>query len=994
VSRVAAFGSLMRMRVQLLGPVEVFEGHLSLPIGGPKQRTVLAVLCLDPGKPVTADRLIDAVWGDAVPDRASRSVSTFVSNLRRELGDVIASGSGTYAATVDRPQVDACVFEDRARAGEHRAALEVWSGTPFTGVDGHQVLEPEITRLEELRLATLEAALDAEVTAGAPAAVAELNTLVIEHPHRETLRALHMKALYRTGRQADALASYQAYRNIAADLGLDPSPQLQDLELQVLQHDPELAGTSPAPTVTGLPVRYSSFIGRHDEIEDVIARMDDHRLVTLVGPGGIGKTSIATEAAADPRALGGDSVVRIAVESLGEGETTGALAAAMGIDPAPGVDPIDVIAGFVASRPHLVVLDGCEVHINESTGFVDRLLTSTDQIRVLATSREPLGLAGESTIRVDSLDPEDAVALFTERADLRAGFDHETADRVASVCAAVDGVPLAIELAAARVRSIPLDRLVVRLDDQIPLLKRQRSFDKRHGSLAAALDWSYDLLGPDDQEAFRRLSVFRAGFDHRDANALIERGLAEDIVARLVDVSLVQPPDDTGVHRMLEPIRQYGVFLLDRTNELDIAGRYHAEWMVKESRRAARQQWSPEVLEARAWIFSHRFEMLNAVNWALSRNEPDLAVAIIAAVGRRAVNLGLAAMFIDSARAAVGTSSAPPTPDLATAMAHTAFMLENGGDLEGALELLDRAQLIADESGEPAARAEVLHRRASLLAQNTGATEDHLRMVNDAIALIGSVDPAYAGSYLQNKILVLLWLGRLSEAEEVDRKAEAWWRNTTGLPNPLRVGADRLLAEGDMAGAAIHRRESARLQEEHHLLFHAQNSWTAAALTAVYGEDVTAGLEDLANARSISERTGLVVAPEVEARFAVLDDRPNDGLHHAARWFREAKDLISAHRPGGDDVLLYGQADAESQLLTVLFAVAFAFEATGRTDDAAWIAREAPSLMAQTRFRFDDEFGETQRWSDLLERLGGGEPEGVTLEEAFWRVHDMVVADD
>jgi DNA-binding SARP family transcriptional activator len=230
------------LRVQLLGPVEAFADESQLPLGGTKQRTVLAVLANDPGRPVSVDRLIEAVWGDEVPDRASRSISTFVSNLRGVLGDVITRDGPGYVAHLDRREVDATDFADRVglarqrfvaepgeAATEIRDALELWIGQPFQGVDGHPVLEPEVSRLTELRITAIEAVIDAELAVG-DVDLNQLDHLVAEYPLREHIRGLQMRALCAVGRQAEALTSYKALRDqLATDMGLDPSPELKIL---------------------------------------------------------------------------------------------------------------------------------------------------------------------------------------------------------------------------------------------------------------------------------------------------------------------------------------------------------------------------------------------------------------------------------------------------------------------------------------------------------------------------------------------------------------------------------------------------------------------------------------------------------------------------------------------------------------------------------------------------------------------------------------------
>ncbi|MEN8042182.1 MAG: BTAD domain-containing putative transcriptional regulator, partial [Actinomycetota bacterium] len=583
------------MRIRVLGPCGAIDDDgEELSVGGPKQSTVLGLLCIEPGRRVSTDLLTMAVWGDEVPDRALRSLSTYVSNLRRELGDIIASGSGSYALTLDRSRVDSCAFADAvAAAGRsndddrlalYRDALSLWTGTPFEGMDGFGAFREESNRLGALRLEAERAVIETEIETGdAASVVPRIDALVHEFPFDEALRGLHMRALYRSDRQAEALASYNTFRNRLADeLGLEPTSALRDLELRVLQHDKSLDPKDhEAPVIgrtTGLPNRYSSFVGRQTEVTETRDRLTKHRLVSLVGAGGIGKSSVALEAARvlDTHEV---TVVHVPIESIGKGDVDTSVARSIGLEPAASVDPVDVIAGYVATRPHLLILDGCEAHITEVARLADRLLSVTEST-VLATSREPLGLSGESTIRIDALPLAAAEEIFKDRAELPKVLDDEVLEAIRTVCVALDGMPLAIELAAARAKTVPLDRLAVRMSDQIPLLTRSRRFDERHGSLLAALDWSYDLLDNSEQSVLLALSMFLTPFSMEDAEAMLDDPATEDHVSRLVEMSFLQPPSRDGGHRFLEPVRQYAHHKLAESGLSENLRRQHGEWAI------------------------------------------------------------------------------------------------------------------------------------------------------------------------------------------------------------------------------------------------------------------------------------------------------------------------------------------------------------------------------------------------------------------------------
>ena len=811
-----SIGTLARMlHIQLLGPVEAYADDAALPLGGPKQRTVLAVLAVEPGKRVSVDRLIEAVWGDEVPERASRSISTFVSNLRGVLGDVIVRDGNGYLLQASRDQVDATLFADRVAASqssdpetgaeEPRDALRLWVGTLFGGVDGHHVLEPEITRLTELKIAAVESAIESELTASGDVDLIELDRLVLEYPHRERIRGLHMHALYSAGRQAEALTSYKSFRDqLATDLGIDPSPELQQLELKILQQDPELSRRRPSPAAVdagSLPVRYSSFVGRNAEIAAVSAAIATDRLVTVVGPGGIGKSSLVVEAARSPEVHHGETVVRVVVDSLLKGEVVPAVVRALGLDPAPGVEPTDVMAGYLGSNPHLLILDGCEGDLGVVASLVDRVLSSSSHSRVLATSREPLGLAGESVIRVGGLGRDVAIALFADRAGLDDDSDLAGRDKVGDLCATLDGMPLAIELAAARARSLPLDRLMQRLDDLIPLLAKTRASGERHDSMTSALAWSYDLLGGDEQRAVRWLSVFPTGFDRRDAEALLDDPYAEDVVSRLVDVSLVQPADESGRNKMLEPVRQYARLLLEQDGEHDLVAESHARWISDEAKRVGVELWSPSARTAGAWIHNQHPELRTAIDWAIKHDQPDVAVQILAALGHR-ITLEGDGSILDRALDTVRHPAASRTGQLAIAAAHTVIMLWKEGRSAEALEVMEQAEDIVETSDDPAARAEVAHRRAVIDLESKWRDGESMERLNAAIDQLRDAGVIHANRYLWNRAIGLMRLGRFEEALEAMRERAAWWVATIGVDDPdaLQLRGDVQRLNGDRRG--------------------------------------------------------------------------------------------------------------------------------------------------------------------------------------------------
>lgn len=998
--------------IQLLGPVEAFIDDAPLPLGGPKQRTVLAVLAVDPEKRVSVDRLTEAVWGDEVPERASRSISTFVSNLRGVLGDVIVRDGNGYVLQVGCDQVDATRFADRiavgqgsdpaTRAEELRDAIKSWVGTPFGGVDGHHILEPEITRLTELKIAATESAIEAEFAAGGDVDLIELDRLIVEHPHRERIRGLHMRALYSAGRQAEALTSYKSFRDqLATDLGIDPSPELQQLELQILQQDPTLSPERPSPAaldVGSLPVRYSSFVGRADEIAAVSAAVATDRLVTVVGPGGIGKSSLVVEAARSPDVHRGQTVVRVVIDALGDGEVVPALAAGFGLSPAPGVDPIDVIAGYASTRSFLLILDGCEPHLEVASDVINRVLSSSPDARVLATSREPLGLAGEAVIRTGGLDTDAAVELFIDRAKLDTGMAGESLERMRDVCVALDGMPLAIELAAARTRSVFLDRLVERLDDMIPLLAKSRTSGGRHGSIAAAMAWSYDLLEPQERRAFRWLSVFPIGFTHTDAEAVLDDRYAEDVLSRLVDVSLVQPADQSGRYRMLEPVRQYAEHLLKECGESDTARRQQALWIAAEANRVDQEMWSPKFHEALTWLIERSSEVGQTMEWAVAHGAPEIAIDILCATGERLAVYGDPSAYLDRATAAVSHPAAVQNGRLAMAMVETAAIAANAHRPDEAFAILDRAQAVAEAADHNEAKGMAIAVRAGLMNLAFASRPEHLDEMDEAIRLMKQAGSIRAKILLLRRAIILARMGQMDEAVAGIVAYEAWATSRRGRPEWNTIGWKGRLARlsGDRRTASGFDRDLTEVAHAN-LDFHLEQSmWESVAVDATVLGDRPLMVEAVDRSRDLAERTGVPLRAFAEARVESALGHHDNVLAVAKHWFNRINEQKGRSESAEAFVIGYavaGDATREPDFFEILLPVALALEATGRIDETQRIAREAPSLMAQSNFKHWDELGETARWAELLERLGGGKPEGLSLEAAFDMVHGMLAGD-
>ena len=490
---------------RILGSVEAVGDDGPLALGAPKQRALLSLLLLHANTVVSRDRLVDALWGDDPPRSAVSSLQVYVHGLRRVLGPDRIERHGTgYRLRLDPGELDLARFDRlvetaaaalaAGRAGEAAEdlvrAVALWVGAPLADLAGEPVHEAEAAQLEERRLRALELRHDAELALGRDdELVPELERLIAAEPYRERFRVQHALALYRSGRQVDALAACRAARELLLEeLGIDPGPELQELERRILRHDPSLtAPEAPEPARLRLPTPPTPLVGRRLEVAAVSAllRRGDVRLVTLTGPGGAGKTRLALAAAAELGPELSDGAVFVDLASVRDPALLGlALAQTLGASET-GEDVEEVLAAGLATKSMLLLLDNLE-QLVPHVELVARLLAAAPRLLVLATSRTPLRLAGEHEYPVpplalpqsaetsfEELASNDAVRLFAARAgavDPAFQLDEENAVAVAEVCSRLDGLPLAIELAAARSKLLSPETLSLRLDRALDLL--------------------------------------------------------------------------------------------------------------------------------------------------------------------------------------------------------------------------------------------------------------------------------------------------------------------------------------------------------------------------------------------------------------------------------------------------------------------------------------------------------------------------------------------
>jgi predicted ATPase/DNA-binding SARP family transcriptional activator len=608
----------MSTEFRLLGPVEAVLGDQLASLGAPKQRALLAVMLLNANSVISRDGLIDALWGADPPRSAVQSLQVYVHGLRRAIGaDRIETQGTGYELRLNPGELDVDRFEqlvERATrlpppdaADDLRAALKLWNGAPLGDLGGERVAETEAPRLADRRLYAQERLHDAELALGRhDELLPELERLIVEEPYRERFRAQYVLALYRAGRQKDALDAYRAAREVfVEELGVDPSPELQDLERRILRHDPSLkAPELPDGARVELPVPPTPLLGRRLEVAAVTAllRRDDVRLVTLTGPGGTGKTRLALAAAEELGPELRDGAVFVDLAAVRDPQLLAvAIAHTLGVaESSSSLD--DAVGEFLREKRLLLVLDNLE-QLLPDVELVARLLAAAPRLLVLATSRSPLRLAGEHAYPVpplplpatardasfEELAANEAVALFVARAraaDPAFELNDENARAVADVCGRLDGLPLAIELAAARAKLLHPSSIGGRLDQALELLTGgPRDLPARQRTLRSTLEWSYDLLGENDRTVFARLAVFSGGWTLAAAEAVCShRGLPVlESLTSLVDGNLVRRLERPGPElrfAMLETIREYSAESLMRSGEAKAVKQRHAEHML------------------------------------------------------------------------------------------------------------------------------------------------------------------------------------------------------------------------------------------------------------------------------------------------------------------------------------------------------------------------------------------------------------------------------
>ena len=705
------------MQFRVLGPLEVIEGETGVRLGGPKQRAVLAMLLLHANEVVTADALVEAVWGEEPPGNARQTLQVYVANLRKLLnrgpGDGVehlALRHGGYSVLVGPGELDLDVFRQRAEVGRgargtdprraaalFASALALWRGPAFPDLGVTGVTPPEVAALEEERLAVLEDRVDADLDAGRGAGlVAELDGLVATYPLRERLHGQRMIALYRAGRQADALQAYQAAREaLLEQLGVEPGPELARIEQAVLLQDPWLESSVPAArTRSVLPAPAHPLVGRQDELcalEGLLApgKGDGEgaadgpemsgggrraRVVSLLGPGGTGKSRLALEVARRLQSSFPDGVFFVPLAAVSDPRLVlSTIANTLRVKETPERPAASAIVDRLGDQVTLLVLDNFEQVLPAATAVAE-LANAVPSLRTLVTSRASLNISAEyqyhlAPLPLPSLPPDGhlsaarlrenaAVELFVDRARAVVGGFELTdgnAESVARICHRIDGLPLAVELAAAHVRALPPDALLKRLDARVQLLRGGPADVPTHQrTLRDTIAWSYDLLDPPQRDLFATCAVFAGGCTLDALEAVGAAGRADgaadagaagsadqdgvlETVESLVSQSLLRRREVLGGIRffMLQTIRDFAWDVLTSTADPAPTQFRHADYYRRFAEQAVGGLAGPDQADWLSRLNAERDNFRAALAWSTGdRGDPAQALRLAGSLAR------------------------------------------------------------------------------------------------------------------------------------------------------------------------------------------------------------------------------------------------------------------------------------------------------------------------------------------------------------------------
>jgi predicted ATPase/DNA-binding SARP family transcriptional activator len=1019
----------------MLGPLEVRTdgdpGEI-VEVAGARLRTLLIMLALHPGQLVTSSQLIDGLWAGELPAGAANALQALVSRLRRAVPEaMIESRPSGYQLTLDPRSTDIVRFEDLVAAGRARLrgdpagaaatlreALELWRGPALADVADTGFGQAGIARLDELRLTAIEHRIDADLRTGNNASlVAELEGLVIVHPMRETLAARLIRALHAAGRRGAALEVYeQTRKRLAGQLGVEPSAELAALHLKILRDEPlaepippaspPIAPATPATpaspaspvsavsaespvnhssrTKTNLRAELTSFVGREAELRQVAELLGAHRLVTLTGPGGAGKTRLAAEAARAELAAAPDGVWLVELAPVTDpAEITSAVVNALGLREQPLVyaarrlrfsseaalatDELGRLLAALAGQRALLVLDNCEHLVAAAAALADRVLAACPHVRIMATSREPLNITGEAlwTVGPLTLPPDPAatsvysertvvpsvapgqpvpgvadfasVQLLTQRARaVLPGFEvtQDNAPAVAAICRALDGMPLAIELAAARLRTMAPEQIAARLGDRFQLLTSgSRTAVPRHQTLRAVVDWSWDLLDNAERALWRRFSIFTGGATLEAAEQVCSgSGLRADqvldLLTALADKSLLavqhvssrgglpggsggaepppgrpaqsSPPADTAGtrYRMLEIIRAYGQERLAEAGERDELRQAHAQYFLRLAQAGESHLIGAQQLDWLRRLSDDQDNLHAAIRGAAADGDARTCVALAAALGWY---WSLRSMKVEGAELiaeAVGLPGAAESADaerLAVAYTLGAVLAVDTPLRETGLDWFRRAAELVPAIPDPADPVVPL---IDPLARTFGAPEQDLPPAEIFDDAVGDPRPWVSSMARILRAYSALNQGRgharaeadfLAAASALGALGERWGRAVAlgGLAMLEGWRGEHAAAVGHYRQAGVFAAELGSTEDEVQFrLFMARELWLLGEREAAWTE--------LAWARPEAERIGLgylvAFVEYIAGDLARLDGRPEAARKALAR----AMDLASS----------------------------------------------------------------------------------------------------
>jgi predicted ATPase/DNA-binding SARP family transcriptional activator len=906
------------VELRILGALELIVDGRTVPVGSARQRTLLIALALEAGGSVSTGRLIDALWGEDPPGNALGNLQSYVSRLRKLTGrDLIAfDGSGyrlvASRLSTDLQRVTALVAEARALAGGHpdravrlfEEAWSCWRGTALQDVAGLAAFDPDQARLAELRLAIAEDRGELLLGLGrGRELLPDLEGLAGEQPLREPTHILLLRTLAAVGRTAEALRAADRFRvRLAEETGLEPTAELRRWEQLVLNGETVTATAAPRPTDErprprpGSLARGGRFFGRTWELQEVAYRMRTAKVLTVTGPGGVGKTRLVAEALARLDLDRPPVVVELA--GVDGAAVAAAVAAAVSLATAEG-SVVDALAEFLSLERALLVLDNCEHVVDAVANLVTLLTGHCPEVRVLATSRRRLGVAGERVLPLQPLPVrddgregygDDAVALFLDRAEAPVVGSDAVAD-VVRICQRLDGLPLAVELAAQRAETFGITGLLRRLDAVLDLLERPTAAtERRHATLRAVVEWSYSLLDQRGQQVLDALAVFDGdmGLDAAEAVArVVAPRSAAGTIAQLVDASLVLTLHRDGEvrYRMLEIVRQHGREQLDRRGLRSEVRAAHARAMGARAEQIRQLAAGPDEHQGLAMLGHDRDNLRAALGWLRTQDPP--------AAGRLAACLAEVVLYrpdvevLISLQSAATEAASQRTADGAVlaAGARAAFL---NGELDTCRQL---ANLALEAPGEGARTVLAAHSLAvfHLYAGDLGAARRWFQRSAD----VPGAEQTARMDALGGLALAACFAGDLATAREL---------------------ADELRITADLVGAATYRAFARYVEGE--VVAPVADAEALGPLSLAIDLAVEAGADFVTGLASVALIAALVRLgrpDEALARMGPLLDLWRRAGTWTQQWttLRQLADLVAGRDPG-TALLLLDAADRDA----------------------------------------------------------------------------------